>query len=315
MIVVGILNTDRTRDLTTSHVLSDPEYDTSFVKTSGGGEKFTSFIEKELIPYIDSLFPTSPYRILVGHSLGGLLVINTLVNHTKLFNAYISIDPSISWDNEKLLIQTKTELSKKDFMGTTLYLAVANTVGPKLDTLMVKIDTSLSTRHIRSILKLGRYLISNPKNNLKFSWRYYNDEDHGSVPLIAEYDALHFIFDYYDLKLYYNDNANVNKALIYKIENHYEYVSKQIGYKVSPPQDMVNLLGYWAIYLKRFEEAIYLFKLNVDNYPESNDVYDSLGDCYVAKGDKPNAIDSYKKSLLIKEVTDTRKKLEKLQEE
>jgi uncharacterized protein len=315
MIVVGIPNTDRTRDLTTSHVLWDPEYDSSFVVTSGGGEKFTSFIETELMPYIDSLYPTSSYRILIGHSFGGLLVINTLINHTKIFNAYITIDPSMSWDNEKLLNQTKTVLSKKDFIGTTLYLAAANTVGSKLDTFTVITDTSLSTRHIRSILKLSSYLKSSPKNNLKFNWKYYKDDDHTSVPLIAEYDALRYIFDYYNFRLYYNDYADVNKALIDKMENHYQNVSTQIGYKVRPPQDMVNLLGYWAIYLKRFVEAIYLFKLNVNNYPTSSDVYDSLGDCYAAKGDKLNAIDSYKKALSIKEVTETRKKLKKLQVE
>ena len=59
--------------------------------------------------------------------------------------------------------------------------------------------------------------------------------------------------------------------------------------------------------------AIYLFKLNVVNYPESYNVYDSMGDFYSAKDDKTNAIDNYKKALSIKEVPDTRQKLEKLQ--
>ena len=90
MILVGITNNDRTRDLTPSQVLSDPETDANFLKTSGGGEKFTSFIDKELIPHIDSLYPTAPYRLLVGHSLGGLMVINTLINHTKLSLTYKS---------------------------------------------------------------------------------------------------------------------------------------------------------------------------------------------------------------------------------
>jgi predicted alpha/beta superfamily hydrolase len=60
MIIVGILNTDRARDLTPTHISSDPPYfdSASSVKT-GGGQKFISFIEKELIPYIDSSYSTS----------------------------------------------------------------------------------------------------------------------------------------------------------------------------------------------------------------------------------------------------------------
>ena len=80
MIVVGIPNTNRTRDLTPTKSAIDPPFveDSSMIKISGGGEKFMSFIEKELIPYIDSIYPTAPYRIFIGHSLGGLKRIDTV---------------------------------------------------------------------------------------------------------------------------------------------------------------------------------------------------------------------------------------------
>ncbi|HMG68874.1 MAG TPA: alpha/beta hydrolase-fold protein, partial [Chitinophagaceae bacterium] len=104
MIVVGIPNTDRTRDLTPTHVAADPPFlDSNSSKNSGGGEQFTSFIEKELMPHIDSLYPTNSFKMLIGHSFGGLMVINTLMHHPKLFNAYVAIDPSMWWDDKKLL--------------------------------------------------------------------------------------------------------------------------------------------------------------------------------------------------------------------
>lgn len=87
MIVVGITNTNRSRDLT-------PTSDNT--PNSGGGSQFMRFIEKELMPHIDSLYPTAPYRLFSGHSLGGLTVINTLITNPKLFNAYIAIDPSLT---------------------------------------------------------------------------------------------------------------------------------------------------------------------------------------------------------------------------
>ncbi|MDP9048102.1 MAG: esterase family protein, partial [Bacteroidota bacterium] len=66
MIVVGVTNTNRVRDLTPTHVSNPNE--------SGGGESFIKFIEQELAPYVDSKYPTAPYRIFSGHSLGGLTV-------------------------------------------------------------------------------------------------------------------------------------------------------------------------------------------------------------------------------------------------
>jgi len=314
MIVVGITNTDRTRDLTPTHIVSDlPMMDSAASKTSGGGEKFISFIEKELIPHIDSLFPTAPYRMFIGHSLGGLAVMNTFVHHTNLFNAYVAIDPSMWWDNQKLLNETKTALTNNNYKGVSLFLGIANTMSAGMDTIRVKKDTTLDTRHIRSILELSSYLNSNKQNALKVKTKYYSSDDHGSVPLIAEYDALHFIFDYYPLKLTRDDFMKMDKEVISKFEKHYEDVSRQLGYEVKIPESLVNYMGYHKLTGKDFDMAEYLFKLNITNYPSSANTYDSLGDLYDAKGDKENAIANFKKALSIKEMPETKKKLEKLE--
>ena len=99
MIVVGITNTNRNRDLTPTLIGSDG----SINANSGGGANFMSFVEKELIPHIDSTYLTAPYRLFSGHSLGGLTVINTLLRNTQLFNAYVAIDPSLWWNNWYLM--------------------------------------------------------------------------------------------------------------------------------------------------------------------------------------------------------------------
>ena len=79
MIVVGLPNTDRMRDLTPTHVASAPPMiDSATGKTTGGGEPFLSFMEKELMPYIESKYPTEPYKMFIGHSLGGLMVMQEI---------------------------------------------------------------------------------------------------------------------------------------------------------------------------------------------------------------------------------------------
>lgn len=309
MIVVGILNTDRMRDFTLTHMDSFQVLDLVDIvtlKNSGGGENFISFIEKELMPHIDSLYPTSPYRILIGHSAGGLAVMNILIHHTDLFKTYVAIDPIMSWDNQKFLKETKKVLANNTYSGVSLFLGIANTMKVGMDTIKVKKDTTKSTEHIRSLFELRDYLNFNKQNQLKYAYRFYSNDNHGSIPLIAEYDALRFIFNYFHFDVFnLNDYRN--------IENLYENISKNFGYKVKPPESMVNSLANQCLYIKLSEEALYFLKLNVINYPESYNVYNSMGDFYAAKGDKPNAIDNYKKALSNKEVPDVRQKLEKIQ--
>jgi len=314
MIIVGIPNTDRWRDLTPTHVDAElPMLDSASAKTTGGGEKFISFMEKELFPYIDAKYPTEPYRMLIGHSLGGLMVMQTLVHHTNLFNSYVSIDPSMWWDKQSLLKESKKVLADQKFSGTSLYLGIANTMDDGMTIDKVVKDTAMQHNHIRSILTLRRYLENNKTNGLKYRGKYYSDDDHGSVPLIAEYDALHFFFSFYPLKLSFKDFIDTSAALVDKYEKHFSNVSKEMGYKVKLPENQVNGMGYQALQSKQFNKAQRFFKYNIDNYPESSNVYDSMGDYYEAVGDKTNAISNFKKALTIKESADTRKKLENLQ--
>ena len=76
---------------------------------------------------------------------------------------------------------------------------------------------------------------------------------------------------------------------------------------------MINSMGYQALASKQYAKAAYFFKLNVTNYPESFNVFDSLGDYYDGVADKTHAIENYEKALQLKENPETRKKLEKLQ--
>lgn len=61
----------------------------------------------------------------------------------------------------------------------------------------------------------------------------------------------------------------------------------------------VNWAGYQYLQKDQFDDAIILFKLNVEVYPESANVYDSLGEAYMKSGQEDQAIKNYKKALEI----------------
>jgi predicted alpha/beta superfamily hydrolase len=48
-----------------------------------------------------------------------------LVNHKHLFQNYIAIDPTLDWDNQKLLKQAKEKLSTEDYNGKSLFVSLA----------------------------------------------------------------------------------------------------------------------------------------------------------------------------------------------
>jgi predicted alpha/beta superfamily hydrolase len=308
MIVVAILNTDRTRDLTPTHVVNGVY---GRFETSGGAENFTGFIGKELMPYIETHYPVAPYRTLIGHSFGGLFVINTLVHHTDMFNAYIAIDPSLWWDDQKIMKQGETALRENRFNNKSLFFAIANTMNPGMDTMQVAHDTSVRTLHIRSNLLFAKYLDSRSDDGLYERWKYYNDDSHGSVPLIAEYDALHFLFDFY--RMPFQGNPDSLTASI--VSDHYRSVSEKLGYTILPPENNVNNFGYNFMGKKMFEKAYDFFRLNITNYPKSSNVYDSMGDWYVTEKDNKKAMEYFAKALTLEDNPDTRKKLEKLKAE
>jgi len=175
MIVVGIPNTDkntganRTRDLTPTKAKPDhPFINESEADNSGGGKNFMSFIEKELIPFINSNYQTLPYRMFIGHSLGGLTVMNTLIETPELFSSYVAIDPSMWYNDQRLLHKIKNEKIDKKYQNKALFLGIANTmsgsnryISQELDTLSVQKDTTLKTEHIRAILELNSVLLKN----------------------------------------------------------------------------------------------------------------------------------------------------------
>jgi predicted alpha/beta superfamily hydrolase len=135
MIVVGILHPSRMTDMTFG---SDKE----MPGIVGNGEKFMRYVEKELMPYIESNYPTAPYKIFSGHSVGGLTVVNTLIHQPGLFNAYISLDGALWWNDQQIVKEAKTVLADANYTGKTLFMALANRMERGMDTLSVQKDTS-----------------------------------------------------------------------------------------------------------------------------------------------------------------------------
>jgi uncharacterized protein len=273
MIVVAIINTNRNRDLTPTPI-SD---------FGGGNPGFFTFLKTELIPHIDSAYRTAPYRILVGHSLGGITAINALYETPGTFNAYVAIDPSLWYDNQLLLKKARSYFEKAKLENKFLFVAQANTIQPG--------DTGRNV-HFMSIMQFNRIMQAYNGSGLQYKYKYYDEDDHGSVPLIAAYDALRFIFDGYNINsLNFIQNPS-------SIKEHFKKFSAKMGVNFKPPERLINRIGHQYI-RSNTDLAIEFFQLNIDHYPGSYNAYDSMGEAWMNKGDHKKAIAFYERSLAL----------------
>ena len=320
MIIVGIANTNRSLDMTPTKVDVDFMSGDSIQYASGGGNKFLDFIEKELVPHVEKTYPATTYKTFVGHSFGGLSVINALINRKELFNNYVAIDPSLWWDNRAFLNVADTILTKNKFNKRALYVGVANTMESGMDIKKVQNDSvpdTYFTIHIKSLLQFVNSLDRKKDNGLLFKWKYYENDDHGSVPFIAEYDAFRFLFSWYKLNEvndFYSENSTLNpKDVLNLINGHYSNISDKFGYEVIPPENFINSIGNGFMYNDMPKKAYALLNLNIENYPKSANVFESMGDYYLFQSDTLNAIKEFKKGLGIGKNPALKEKLEKLE--
>jgi len=141
----------------------------------GGGDSLYRFIKEELIPFVEKNYRTYNYRLLGGVSYGGLFVMNAFVNDPLYFNGYLSLSPSMWWDNNIILNKTSALLSKTPEFPTRLYLTMANE------------GLSMGVDSLDALLK--KYA---PKN---FAWKFdkHPDEVHNTIHFKGIWDGIKFL--------------------------------------------------------------------------------------------------------------------------
>ena len=266
LIVVGVTNTDRTRDLTPVKSTAKNEAGELQNPTSGGSDNFLKFFETELIPQVEKQYRVRPYRILAGHSLGGLFAIHSMISKPGLFNSYVAVSPSLQWENGEALKRAEEYLKNQKEMNVTLFVSLGNEQG----------GISESFDRFREVLS---------KTSIKgFAWQAERmaDEDHGSVVLRSHYFGLRKVYEGWQAPR--DPMSGGVLGGLKGAEEHYKKLSEKFGYSIPVPENLINQMGYTFLANGKREEAIAVFQLNIERYPESANVYDSLAEAYERGG-------------------------------
>ncbi|WP_102796446.1 alpha/beta hydrolase [Bowmanella denitrificans] len=172
VILVGIENTDRKRDLTGP---TEDEEDKKISSVVGKSAEFRTFLRQELIPTIEQHYRTTAERGIIGESLAGLFVVETMLLEPDLFSNYIAVDPSLWWNQAALVKQAGERLKNGGHQGLRVHLAASSQQG------IVE-----PTRQLAGILQQAP--------GLDASFTEFPDETHLSVYHPAALNALRLVY-------------------------------------------------------------------------------------------------------------------------
>jgi len=285
MIVVGIPNTDRRRDFSYSSTSDDPVI---------GADRFLKFMEEELIPFIDNTYRTTPYRIIKGWCATGVFCIHALFTRPGLFDATIASSPYLVEDASFIfqLVEDYPQhgLASRQF----LYMTVGGRDRP---------DAKVEVPRFAALLK---------RKELKgLDWHFVRleTEDHYTIDLRTSHSGLETLFsELIHVERMIKDGPDHAKKKLNALAELY-------GFDESLPEETLVRMGYVLLNQERFEDAVTLFQINAECYPDSYLSYENLGEAYMMTGQKERALQNFQKSLDLNPANEyARQKLKELNE-
>jgi len=255
MIVVGIPNTNRERDLWVN------------LEPDGGYTKFIGFLENELIPHIDKNFRTHPYRVFYGFCSGAGTVLWILFTHPEMFEAYIASGTGFdqTWSGiAQQAFKERPDLKKSFFAVTE--------------------GTTMRADGVRMLRQL---LEESAPSGLSWECEIMDGEEHGPVLARGLFSGLRFVFRGWKLP------EDVAAGGPDAIKKYYDQLSRDYGFETGIPEQSVLSAGSSLFWRGKRKEAIEVFEFMTEEYPNSPDAFEMLGLAYEEENQLEHAKKAY----------------------
>lgn len=257
VILVGIDHADRARDLTPSPGSFEGAPPAAFA-TAGGGDRFLSFLQAELVPHVERTYRTEPFRMLVGHSLGGLLAVHAQLARPGLFQAALALAPTLTWNGDEPVRRAREALAAgRGARGVTVI------VSPD--------DGPAAARQAQALVDAARAA----GGRLQVTAVDLPDEDHGSVMLEGASRGFKEVFAGWTMPA--PAGAIGPAGGLPAVERHYARLSERLGWTVRPPEPVVEAAGRQAIRDGKLDDGLRALRQNAAWHPSSATAHDVLG--------------------------------------
>ena len=274
-ILVTIDNEDRIRDYT-------PSPHKTYEGATGGADPFLDYIEQEMIPLVESKYRTSDFRILVGHSLGGLFSLHALHSRPGFFTAHFALSPPLHWGKKGTVKKLKAYLSSQTELKQFLYMNLG--------------DEGVNAANNNSQFMRGGFLefrdfLSNSKPKyFRIKAELMDTQPPAATNIIGIVHGTRELYRNWSVPFAAMDAGRAG------ISQHFKRLSEDLYYEISPRKGSVNFASEYLIQgQNEVDKGMDLLKFNLELYPESSWVnlakgYQHIGDITLAKQQAQNAL-------------------------
>jgi uncharacterized protein len=280
LIVVAIHNTNRVRDLTTPWSSAAPMGSSRpAAARAGGADRFLEFLRTELIPEVDRRYRTASFRILFGHSFGGLFALHAFTRTPGLFSVTVASSPPAFWNGDEEIDRMAALLASRP--GPRGYLFVSAAAREFDDT-------------PRSVTKIDELLRLRAGPALHWVTRTIGSADHGTALLAAAQGGLELGFVEWRLPSFVFGEG------LDSMETYYQRLSAEYGFHADIPEGELTALGA-QLQPSSPPLAIRVFRRCVELYPSSITAQFGLAETLKATGDLREAEDAFARAITLAE--------------
>ncbi|WP_396636521.1 alpha/beta hydrolase [Maribacter sp. R77961] len=249
------------------------------------GKKFFEFLGMELIPYLDLNFSTAPFKMIVGYDITANFQNYWLFKDNSLFNAYISISPTLAPEMGTRVASRLGVFDKQIFYQ-----------------LIVEGEKNKGTA---AVFEMDKAIKAIEKESLHYFFDEYTGADHISIAtygLGKAFDNIFAMFKPISPKEYKTQILTSEEPVFDYLENKYKGIEDLFGF--SKPVELNDIMAVYAASRKKedFESLKPLSDLCKQQYPETMLGFYFEGEYYEQLGEPKKALKTFEKAFQMEEI-------------
>lgn len=251
-------------------------------------DNFRRFIGEEVLPFIQATYRTNGIETLFGHSLAGYFTLSVLADHSDMFDSYIAASPVVQVRGSELLGKFDALFKAGASLDKSVYLTMTEAAE----------EGARATDALKQLVALFE---TSAPGGLNWRYDFIPGQVHMTTPFPTLYAGLSHAYSDFQAPSFESVEAFEGQGGLASLEAHFAARAAKYGGAASVPEESLRQLGYLFLGEGDHAGAVALLERNASDYPETPIAFNGLGDGYDAAGRTKDALEAYKKAVMLAE--------------
>jgi len=231
-------------------------------------ERFTQYIENEVMSYVNNNYRTTGLNTLFGHSLAGYFSASLLATQPELFKNYIAASPVIQDEELDIYKNILSNSKAKNTAEKSLYLSLASE------------DEARRKAVTDAINNFVQLLTEQPPEKLNWHYEFFDNQTHGSIYFPTFFPGMTYVFKSYQAPHFSNYKQYSDFGGMQGLKAHYKKRAEIYGLDNNIPENTLLNLASMLFNEEKTEAALNLYQKLTNDFPESARSFSGLGQVY-----------------------------------